>query len=157
MVEFSVRIDFYRDPKGPTDYVGSALRDGFTAAVLPRVGEYLAGVGDSYVWYGPADETGGPYAEVCAVEHFPTPAWKVDPNKPADDRTPGVRLVLRGAWPGDRAITGELPGPGEAMLRDYDAQGGWSLQFFSDHAPVEPFPGQPLMRSIAGRMRGRPQ
>jgi hypothetical protein len=24
MVEFSVRIDFYRDPKGPTDYVGSA-------------------------------------------------------------------------------------------------------------------------------------
>jgi hypothetical protein len=35
MVEFSVRIDFYRDPKGPTDYVGSALRDGFTRWCCP--------------------------------------------------------------------------------------------------------------------------
>jgi hypothetical protein len=64
--------------------------------------------------------------------------------------------VLRGAWPGYRAITGELPGPGEAMLRDYDAQ-GWRLQFFSDHIPVEPFPGQPLMRSIASHMGDQQQ
>src|SRR5215211_2338349 len=40
MAEFSVRIDFYRSPdKPPQDagYVGSALRDGFHAVVLPRV------------------------------------------------------------------------------------------------------------------------
>ena len=35
MVEFSVRIDFYRDLEGPKDYVGSALRDGLSAVVLP--------------------------------------------------------------------------------------------------------------------------
>jgi hypothetical protein len=141
MVEFSVRIDFYRDPKGPTDYVGSALRDGFTAVALPRVGEYLLGVGDSYVWHGPDGETGGPYAAVCAVEHSPAPSWS-DPGR----GDPAVQLVLRGEWPGDRTLTGELPGPGEGMLRDYEAR-GWQLQFFSDHTPVEPFPSQPLMRS----------
>ena len=36
MVEFSVRIDFYRDLEGPKDYVGSALRDGLSAVVLPQ-------------------------------------------------------------------------------------------------------------------------
>jgi hypothetical protein len=156
MVEFSVRIDFYRDPdKPPQDagYVGSALRDGFHAVVLPRVGEYLAGVGDSRTWHGSDGPTGGPYAEVLAVEHSPTPAWRFPPDQPQEDREPGVRLVLRGEWPGDRTLTGELPGPGEAMLRDYDAQGGWELHFFSDHTPVEPFPGQPLMRSITSRSR----
>src|SRR5215211_5954869 len=91
MVEFSVRIDFYRDPKGPTDYVGSALRDGFTAVVLPRVGEYVSGITDSHPWYGPDGETGGPYAEVLAVEHSPTPAWRIDPDKPQEEREPGVR------------------------------------------------------------------
>ena len=67
-----------------------------------------------------------------------------------EEREPGVRLVLRGGWPGDRTLTGELPGPGEQMLRDYDAR-GWQLDFFSDHAPVEPFPSQPLMRSVRDR------
>jgi hypothetical protein len=146
MVDFSVRIDFYRDPKGPTDYVGSAERDGFTAPVLPRVGEYVSGVGDSHVWYRPAGETGGPYAEVCAVEHHPWPAWRVDSTKPAAEQVHRVTLVLRGAWPGDRSQAGELPEPGEGMLREYDAQ-KWSLLFFSDHTPVVPFPDQPLMRS----------
>jgi hypothetical protein len=154
MVEFSVRIDFYRDPKGPTDYVGSALRDGFTALVLPRVGEYLSMVGDSHVWQGPDGPTGGPYAEILAVEHSPTPAWRIAPDQPQEEREPGVRLVLRGVWPGDRTLRGELPGPGEQMLRDYDAQGGWALWFFSDHTPVEPFPSQPLMRSPTGDPSG---
>jgi hypothetical protein len=45
MVEFSVRIDFYRDLEGPKDYFGSALRDGLTAVVLPRVGEHVLGLG----------------------------------------------------------------------------------------------------------------
>jgi hypothetical protein len=45
MVEFSVRIDFYRDLEGPKDYVGSALRDGLSAVVLPRVGEHVLGRG----------------------------------------------------------------------------------------------------------------
>jgi hypothetical protein len=44
MVEFSVRIDFYRDLEGPKDYVGSALRDGLSAVVLPRVGEHVLGL-----------------------------------------------------------------------------------------------------------------
>jgi hypothetical protein len=35
MVEFSVRIDFYRDLEAPKDYVGSTLRDGLSAVVLP--------------------------------------------------------------------------------------------------------------------------
>jgi hypothetical protein len=130
--------------------VGSALRDGFTATVLPRVGEYVSGIGDSHVWHGPDGPTGGPYAEVLAVEHFSAPAWRLDPDRPQEVLAPGVRLVFRGEWPGDRTLTGELPGPGEAMLRDYDAQGGWALHFFSDHSPVEPFPGQPLMRSVPG-------
>jgi hypothetical protein len=34
------------------------------------------------------------------------------------------------------------------MLWEYDAQGGWQLHFFSDHAPVEPFPGHPLMGGL---------
>ena len=63
-----------------------------------------------------------------------------------------MRLVLRGGWPGDRTLTGGLPGPGEQMLRDYDAR-GWRLDFFSDHTPVEPFPSQPLMRSVSSRDR----
>jgi hypothetical protein len=33
MVEFSVRIDFYRDLEGPKGYVGSALRDGVAGPV----------------------------------------------------------------------------------------------------------------------------
>jgi transposase len=45
MVEFSVRIDFYRNLEGPKDYVGSALRDGLTSVVLPRVGEHVLGLG----------------------------------------------------------------------------------------------------------------
>jgi hypothetical protein len=53
MVEFSVRIDFYRDLEGPKDYVGSALRDGLSAVVLPRVGEHVLGLGPD------ADAQGG--------------------------------------------------------------------------------------------------
>jgi hypothetical protein len=52
-------------------------------------------------------------------------------------------MVVRAQWPGDGSLTDKPPGAGEQMLRDYDAQGGWRLHFFSDHAPVEPFPGQP--------------
>jgi hypothetical protein len=39
---------------------------------------------------------------------------------------------------------------------DYDAQGGWQLHFFSDHAPVEPFPGHPLMGGLDLEGRRRP-
>jgi hypothetical protein len=53
MVEFSVRIDFYRDLEGPKDYVGSALRDGLTAVVLPRVGEHVLGLGANAWRKGP--------------------------------------------------------------------------------------------------------
>ena len=53
MVEFSVRIDFYRDLEGPKDYVGSALRDGLTAVVLPRVGEHVLGLGPNAWRKGP--------------------------------------------------------------------------------------------------------
>jgi hypothetical protein len=52
------------------------------------------------------------------------------------------RCRMHGLWPGD----GPLAGP--RMLREYDAQGGWQLHFLSDHAPVEPFPGQPLMGGL---------
>ena len=45
MVEFSVRIDFCRDLEGPKDYVGSALRDGLSAVVLPPVGRVSAKCG----------------------------------------------------------------------------------------------------------------
>jgi hypothetical protein len=60
-----------------------------------------------------------------------------------------VRLVVWGLWPGDVDIGGHggEHSPGLAMLRDYDAQGGWQLWFFSDYAPVEPLEGQPMMRS----------
>jgi len=91
---------------------------------------------------------GDPYSVVEAIEHHPTPAWQVDPARPEEERGPSVTLVVRALWPGDGSLTGKPPGAGEQMLRDYDAQGGWRLHFFSDHAPVEPFPGQPLMRSV---------
>ena len=60
MVEFSVRIDFYRDLEGPEDYVGSALRDGLSAVVLPRVGEHVLGL-------GPDAWRKGPYGEPYSV------------------------------------------------------------------------------------------
>jgi hypothetical protein len=76
MAEFSVRIDFYRDLEGPKDYVGSALRDGLSAVVLPRVGEHVLGL-------GPDSRRKGPYGDPCsvvhAVEHRATRAWKLDP------------------------------------------------------------------------------
>jgi hypothetical protein len=139
MVEFSVRIDFYRDLEGPKDYVGSALRDGLTAVVLPRVGEHVLGLGPHAWRKGPY---GDPYSVVHAVEHRATPAWKLDPAKPQEERDPTIMLVFQALWPGD----GPLAGP--RMLREYDAQGGWQLHFFSDHAPVERFPGQPLMGGL---------
>jgi hypothetical protein len=139
MVEFSVRIDFYRDLEGPKDYVGSALRDGLTAVVLPRVGEHVLGLGSDAWRKGPY---GDPYSVVYAVEHRATPAWKLDPAKPEKEEDPTVILVFQALWPGD----GPLAGP--RMLREYDAQGGWRLHFFSDHAPVEPFPSQPLMGGL---------
>ncbi len=83
MVEFNVRIDFYRELEGsPKEYVGSALHDGLRALVVPRVGEYVHGLGPSSVWYGPAGRTGGPYSAVAAVEHAPVPAFKADPSRP---------------------------------------------------------------------------
>jgi hypothetical protein len=138
MVEFSVRIDFFRelDPD-PKDYVGTALRRGLTAVVLPRVGESVGGLGP-IAWRSGSHDV--PYPEVRAVEHFPVPAWQLDPAKPDDDQEPAVTLVFRAEWPGD----GPLAGP--RVLREYDAQGGWELAFFSDNAPVEPLPGQPMMR-----------
>jgi hypothetical protein len=139
MVEFSVRVDFYRDLEGPKDYVGSALRDGLSAVVLPRVGEHVLGLGADAWRKGPYGE---PYSVVQAVEHRATPAWKLDPTKPVEEEDPAVMLVFQALWPGD----GPLAGP--RMLREYDAQGGWQLHFFSDHAPVEPFPGHPLMGGL---------
>ncbi|HZN97299.1 MAG TPA: hypothetical protein VFB61_06170 [Gemmatimonadales bacterium] len=59
-------------------------------------------------------------------------------------------LVFQALWPGD----GPLAGP--RMLREYDAQGGWQLHFFSDHAPVEPFPSHPLMGGLDLEGRRRP-
>jgi hypothetical protein len=53
MVVFSVRIDFYRDLEAPKDYVGSALRDGLSAVVLPRVGEHVLGLGPNAWRKGP--------------------------------------------------------------------------------------------------------
>lgn len=69
MVEFSVRIDFYRDLEGPKGYVGSALRDGLSAVVLPRVGEHVSGLGPDAWRKGPY---GDPYSVVRAVEHSAT-------------------------------------------------------------------------------------
>ncbi|HEY6589527.1 MAG TPA: hypothetical protein VI751_00625 [Actinomycetota bacterium] len=147
MVEFSVRIDFYRDLEGPKDYVGSALRDGLSAVVLPRVGEHVLGLGPDAWRKGPYGE---PYSVVQAVEHRATPAWKLDPTTPEEEEDPTVMLVFQALWPGD----GPLAGP--RMLREYDAQGGWQLHFFSDHAPVEPFPGHPLMGGLDLEGRRRP-
>jgi hypothetical protein len=80
MIEFNVRIDFFRDLKdGPKGYVGSALRDDLRALVLPRVGEYVHGLGPASVWHGPEGRTGGPYSGVAAIEHAPVPAFKADP------------------------------------------------------------------------------
>jgi hypothetical protein len=137
MVEFSVRIDFYRDLEDSLKgYVGSALRDGLRAPVVPRVGEYVHGLGNASVWYGPAGRTGGPYSAVAAVEHAPVPAFKADP---ADaEKQPTVTVVVRALWPGDGPLAGER------VLRDYDEQ-GWKLHFFSDNSPIRAFPGQPLM------------
>ena len=143
MVEFSVRIDFYRDLEGPKDYVGSTLRDGLSAVVLPRVGEHVLGLGPN-AWRK------GPYGIVHAVEHSAKPAWKLNPTAPDEKEDPAVTLVFQALWPGD----GPLAGP--RMLREYDAQGGWRLHFFSDHAPVEPFPGQPLMGWLNPKGERRP-
>jgi hypothetical protein len=71
---------------------------------------------------------GEPYSVVHAVEHRATPEWKLDPAKPEEEGDPAVMLVFQALWPGD----GPLAGP--RMLREYDAQGGWRLHFFSDHA-----------------------
>jgi hypothetical protein len=138
MIEFNVRIDFFRDLEdGPKGYVGSALRDGLRALAVPRVGEYVHGLGPSSVWYGPTGRTGGPYSAVAAVEHAPVPAFKADPAK-AEAQQPSVTVVVRALWPGDGPLAGER------MLRDYDQQ-GWQLHFFSEHTPIQAFPDQPLM------------
>jgi hypothetical protein len=135
MIEFNVRIDFFRDlENGPKEYVGSALRDGLRALVVPRVGEYVHGLGPPSVWYGPAGRTGGPYS---AVEHAPVPAFKADPAQ-AKEQQPSVTVVVRALWPGDGPLAGER------VLRDYDQQ-GWQLHFFSEHTPIQAFPSQPLM------------
>ena len=96
MVQFSVRIDFFRDLEGPKDYVGSALRDGLSAVVLPRVGEHVLGLGPNAWRKGPYGE---PYSVVQAVEHRATPAWKLDPAKPAEEEDPAVMLVFQALWP----------------------------------------------------------
>jgi hypothetical protein len=138
MVEFNVRIDFFRDlAGGPKEYVGSALRDGLRAPVVPRVGEYVHGLGDAYVWYGPAGRTGGPYSAVAAVEHAPVPAFRAAPVE-AEEQQPSVTVVIRALWPGDGPLAGER------VLRQYDEQ-GWTLNFFSNNSPIQAFPGQPLM------------
>lgn len=103
------------------------------AVTLPRVGEYVHGLGDAEVWYGRQGRTGGPYSAVAAVEHAPVPAFKAK-----QEGEPSVRLVVWALWPGD----GPMAGP--RMLAEYDAE-GWTLQFVSEHAPVERLPGQPLM------------
>ena len=139
MVEFSIRIDFFRnlEEDGPKGYVGSALRDGLRAVVVPRVSEYVHGLGDASVWYGPTGRTGGPYSAVAAVEHALVPAFKADPRE-AQEQQPTVTVVVRALWPGDGPLAGER------VLRDYD-QRGWQLSFFSDNTPIQAFPGQPLM------------
>ena len=129
------------------DYIGSALRDGLSAVVLPRVGEHVLGLGPNAWRKGPYGE---PYSVVHAVDHSATPAWKLDPTKPAEEEDPAVTLVFQALWPGD----GPLAGP--RMLREYDAQGGWQLHFFSNHAPVEPFPGHPLMGGLDLEGKRRP-
>jgi hypothetical protein len=139
MVQLNVRIDFFRDLEegGPKGYVGSAQRGGLQALVVPRVGEYVHGLGDASVWYGPEGRTGGPYSGVAAVEHAPVPAFKADPVEDKEQQ-PSVTVVVRALWPGDGPLAGER------MLRDYDEQ-GWKLHFFSDNTPIQAFPSQPLM------------
>jgi hypothetical protein len=138
MVEFHVRIDFFRDLEGgPKGYVGSALREGLRAVVVPRVGEFLHGLGSASVWYGPSGRTGGPYSAVAAIEHAPVPAFKAH-STDADEQEPTVTVVVRALWPGDGPLAGER------VLRDYDQQ-GWQLHFFSNNSPIQAFPGQPLM------------
>jgi hypothetical protein len=138
MVEFNVRIDFFRDLEGgPKGYVGSALRAGLRALVVPRVGEYIHGLGDASVWYGPNGRTGGPYSAVAAVEHAPVPTFKADPAE-AKEQQPTITVVVRALWPGDGPLAGER------ILRDYDEQ-GWRLSFFSDNTAIQAFPGQSLM------------
>jgi hypothetical protein len=137
MVEFNVRIDFYRELEGgPKEYVGSALRDGLRAPVVPRVGEFVHGLGPSSVWYGPTGRTGGPYSGVAAVEHAPVPAFKASPAQAEEH--PTVTVVVRALWPGDGPLAGER------LLHDYDQQ-DWRLHFFSEHTPIQAFPDQPLM------------
>jgi hypothetical protein len=138
MVEFNVRIDFFRQLEdGPKGYVGSALRDGLRALVVPRVGEYVHGLGPPSVWYGPAGRTSGPYSAVATVEHAPVPAFKATSGE-AEEQQPTVTIVVRALWPGDGPLAGER------ILREYDQQ-GWKLHFFSDNSPIQAFPGQPLM------------
>jgi hypothetical protein len=138
MVEFNVRIDFFRDLQNvPNGYVGSALRDGLRGLVLPRVGEYVRGLGPPSVWYGPEGRTGGPYSTVAAVEHDPVPAFQVNPAK-AEHQHPTVTVVVQALWPGDGPLDGQR------VLRDYHAR-GWQLWFFSEHTPIQAFPDQPLM------------
>jgi hypothetical protein len=114
----------------------SALHDGLRAPVVPRVGEYVHGLGPSEVWCGPAGPTGGPYSAVAAVEHAPVPAFKARPVE--GEEQPTVTVVVRALWPGDGPLAGER------VLRVYDQQ-GWRLAFFSDNTPIQAFPGQPLM------------
>jgi hypothetical protein len=138
MIEFTVRIDFFRDLEdGPKGYVGSALRDGLRALVLPRVGEYVHGLGPASVWHGSEGRTGGPYSGVAAIEHAPVPAFKADPLT-AKEQPPTVTVVVRALWPGDAPLAGER------LLRGYDQQ-GWKLHFFSDNTSIQALPGQPLM------------
>jgi hypothetical protein len=107
MVEFSVRIDFYRDLEGPKDYVGSALRDGLSAVVLPRVGEHVLGLGPDAWRKGPYGE---PYSVVQAVEHRATPAWKLDPTTPEKEEEAVVAML--GGVPANR------PAPGTLLVGD---------------------------------------
>jgi hypothetical protein len=138
-VEISVRIDFFRDLEGdePKGYVGSAQRAGLRALALPRVGEYVHGLGPPSVWHRPAGHAKGPYSVVAAVEHAPAPAFKTSAAE-AREQQPSVTVVVRALWPGDGPLAGER------VLRDYDQQ-GWTLSFFSENAPIQAFPGQRLM------------
>ena len=104
---------------------------------MPRLGEYIHGLGPPTVWYGAAGPTGGPYGAVAAVEHAPVPAFNADPGQ-AQDQQPTVTVVVRALWPGDGPLAGER------VLRDYD-QRGWKLHFFSNNTPIQAFPDQPLM------------
>ena len=111
MVEFSVRIDFYRDPKGPTDYVGSALRDGFTAVVLPRVGEYLSMVGDSHVWQGPDSPTGGPTPRSWPSSTPPPRRGGSTPTSPKRSGNPGSGWSSAASGPGTARSAASYPDP----------------------------------------------